>query len=266
MSQCQYEALLPEYCSGDLTSPKKDEVARHVETCDACKKLVQELSEVQSVLAERQRPAVSEDLMSEYKRTVEKTVSSKFNAVRRVNRAVQYSRHLLVGKKPWMRFAQVAFLLLVGLLLGKIIYDTQSHEDQVAFTPKVRQLPFSAADLRLVSDFLEESEMILLEIANHDLSEMTQQPDLFLDAKTAQKLLMQTFIIHEHALRMQIKGLSELLTQMELILYDLANSEVSDDRNELLKELRHIISAKRLLDVNRELRSQIAGLQQNRDI
>jgi len=100
--------------------------------------------------------------------------------------------------------------------------------------------------------------MILLEIVNRDLSKMSEYPDDFLlEASTAQRLLMRTFILHQYALHLQIEGLPELLTQIELILYELANTDALEHRDQLLWELKDLVASHRLLARSRELRGRI---------
>lgn len=251
MNSCQYENLLPDYCSGDLSRAEQASVKNHLDTCDSCRKLVEELTEVQALLAQRSRPKPTAELLKEYR----SMLSAQFKpAAPNKRNAVETLRHLISGKTISWRVVQVACLLLVGLLLGRLIYNPSKSE-----RVSIEQRPVQhSEELRFISDFLVESEMLLLEIVNRDLAKLDQYPDDFvLDSNTAQQLLMQTFVLHQHALQLQINGLPELLTQMELILYELANTETREDRTQLTQELKKVITSNRLLDVSRELRGRI---------
>ena len=96
---------------------------------------------------------------------------------------------------------------------------------------------------------------------NVDIKTMPiEEEDFYLDKETSQKLLMKTFVVHETALKLNEPQIVQFLSQMELILYEMANLDETDQN--VLSGIKPIIKEAGLIEKSKQLQKII----QNSDI
>ncbi len=74
----------------------------------------------------------------------------------------------------------------------------------------------------------------------------------------AQKLLIQTFVVHEISLRYNKTKLVKFLTNFELVLYELSNLS-SEDLIDSLTAIKQIVEQGQLLQAANELQTEADG-------
>ena len=124
-----------------------------------------------------------------------------------------------------IQLGSAAALILVGLFLGKIIY-----EKDVTSQPEIRVTTLSPALQERTTQYLEQTNLLLLGIANFD-AENEDPYVLDLNAKKhrSQDLVQQAAVLKGDLERARAKRLLNLISDLELILMQLANLDTDDD-------------------------------------
>ncbi len=129
------------------------------------------------------------------------------------------------------RLAEAFVLILIGIFIGKMtIWKANPVAEPQVFNNITHQ---SSIEDILLTNYLQETEMILLDVANLDPVE--DQTIIFnLIQSTKYKYLLQkTFLLRDQAKELENYQLSELLNEIELILLELYNL----DKNAQVKTL-----------------------------
>ncbi len=251
MSECEFAQLLSEYLNHELNKSKHEEVAEHYRHCHSCAERLKELKTVHRILAQHNRPAPPKALLKDYQNYLR--LSFKANPRNFILRPVFGFRNLFVSRPLTLRIVPAAVILIIAMILGKVVFDSFSVNTKSVVEANRENI--SEGDLRLVQNFLLTSEMWLLEIVNSKKNQMVENGELILRKKVAQKLLMQTFVIHQMALQLKDERTLNFLTHLEMLLFEVENSD-EEQMSNLLSDLTPIIKEKKLLNKNRELRSK----------
>ncbi len=246
MSECQYQKYYCEYIKGDLPSGIDIAFHRHLQKCQICAQEIERFYQIHRVLQLRRRTKPDRGLITDYHKYLKEMVSSD----REAGFITGMIRQLIFTHSRWLRLAEVFSLLCIGVLIGWIFFynnepPVSRGRPQTGYYSK----PISKQDMEYLSYYFLASEMMLLEMVNGDMVE----DEFFLEKETAQKLLIKTFIVHEVALKLNDPKILRFLTRMELILYELSNTE-QDQLAETISSVRFIIDEAQLLVEVRELR------------
>jgi len=254
MQKCDFEKYLIEYINGDLTKSKYSELTEHLTHCSICSDQLDNFEPFHVMLLKRQRPNPPERIQKRY----QNYLAVNFKSGARIRVISDYFWNLIFGSESRLiRLAQVVALIFIGVILGRIFfYPSANSKHKMESTNFERNL--SEGDLKLITTFLLESEMLLLEITNGEPNELSQNFEFSLDRELAKKLLMKTFLIHEKALQIQSQQVLNFLSQLELILYEIANSDEEEGID--LLEIKQFIHQQKLLEVTRRIKSSFENL------
>ncbi len=251
MTACKYQKYYSEYIRDDLAPELDIEFYRHLQSCKICELEIEKFYPIHRQLQERQRTKPDPELISIY----HQNLRNLFTPVRRSMSFTEMMHELIFTHSRWLRLAEIAALLIIGVLLGRILFDNgESPVPPVKTDIDYYGRPISKQDMEYLNYYFLASEMVLLEMVNGDVDE----DDFFLEKETAQKLLIKTFMVHEVALKLNDPKILRFLTRMELILYELSNAE-QDQLAETLSSIKFIIDEAKLLSEVRELKQLIAS-------
>ncbi len=249
MNTCDYQKYYSEYISGELPPDLDLEFYRHLMHCQVCEQEIERFYQVYRQLRSRRRPAPDAGLIKGYHRHLRSSFKASFSRMS----PREFIHELIFTHSRAVRFAEVFLVLLAGILIGWFFfYDTGPSQMSVTATPEYHGKPISKQDIEYLNYYFLASEIVLLEMMNGELEE----DDFVLEKETAQKLLIKTFRVHEVALRMKDPKILRFLTRMELILYELSNTD-QDQLAETLASVRYIIDEAQLLGEVRELKQLI---------
>lgn len=265
MKPCEYEKFLADYVAGELSSLKNAEIKEHLLTCKVCAFKLQKFQQLHQVLIQRQRTKFPDKILREYQRNL-KTLfkpKSRWEAIK--DRFWEYWDSVFGIQPLWLRFAEAGALLLIGFFFGWLVFSTAPKTQNIPVKAEIITLPTSQADLELMSNFLFESEILLLQIVNSNSNGEGELADFSLTKEISQKLLMQTFFIHEKALQLQDDRILSFLTQMELLLLEISNLS-DEDIFEVFKEIKQIIKDLNLLTATKNLQEILENLKSGQSV
>ncbi len=243
-SGCDFEKLFESYFKGDLSPAEELYLQKHLLTCPECSKKIDDFYSVHLRLSSFERPAISTELLNDYHKQVDlsfgkETMNQKIGLL--INRFIS-------RPPPIIRMAQLAMLLVTGIIVGWFIFSPSEPEIIMQIgTPYQTTLPATKENINSVYYYLQASEIVLLEIQN---------AESFIDRELAQSLLIKTFRVHEIALQLNNVQILKFLTHMELLLYEASNLR-DDEENEVLETIRMVIRETDLIVKARNLQSTL---------
>ncbi len=246
MKKCNFQNNLIEYIEGSMDSKTKDEIKKHLPECPACSQQLAGLQKVHQLLQNRQRPEPPLELLYHYQTYLGKLfpVKTRFTILREwISETWQYVRDL---NPVGLRMATAVVLVLVGIFIGRLIFYNPATEILNNQQSNLVVIKLQPEDLKLVSDYFVQSEILLLTIKNTSEQGDVLTSELMLDKNLAQDLLNKTLLIQEKAALLNNESLSVFLNQIEFLLLEISNT---DDREiiDVFKQIRQVMNAARLL-------------------
>jgi hypothetical protein len=257
MSSCEFEIYFDEYIRGELNPQMDINFQKHLESCNNCQENLDEYYPVHHILNSRQRPKIEPEIQESYHKNLK--TGLLINAP--VQKISSFIDNLIYTRSPWIRFAEVAVVLVVGIFIGTMLLSEPEKSRSIPILePEQFAQPVSRVDIEFMSYYFGASEIILLELMNSD----SDAAWIFMDKEVGQKLLMKTFLVHEIALRLNEHEILRFLGLMEVILYDLSNM-TPKEIDETLKFVRSLIEEKKLLQTIQDLQKRLknSGSPQN---
>ena len=257
MSSCEFEIYFDEYIRGELNPQMDIKFQSHLESCNTCQEKLDEYYPVHHIINSRQRPKIEPEIQESYHKNLK--TGLLINAP--VQKISSFIDNLVYTRSPWIRFAEVAVVLVVGIFIGTMLLsDPEKSRSIPILEPEQFAQPVSRVDIEFMSYYFGASEIILLELMNSD----SDAAEIFMDKEVGQKLLMKTFLVHEIALRLNEPEILRFLGLMEVILYDLSNM-TPKEIDETLKFVRSLIEEKKLLQTIQDLQKRLknSGSPQN---
>lgn len=221
MTNCDRKYDAVDYFFNEMTDEQRKKFEKHVNECEQCRKQLDELVSVSKQVEKYQRPKPDENLLRQYQRDLENEYFRE-NGFR--FQLEKLKRKFITRPSLGIRLAEAFAILLIGIFIGKMtLWKSEQmpddfHSENVAITS-------TAAEALLLNNYLQEAEMILLDVANLD---PVADHSLILDLKKIaeyRRLLQKTLLCREHAQQINNEKLGDLINQIELILIELCNIE-----------------------------------------
>jgi hypothetical protein len=237
-SICDFEIYFEGYFHGELSPAEELALQKHLLTCPSCPKKIDEFHSIDLALKMYKRPLPPAAISEVYQRQVSlsyghEPLSQKFQLLIYI---------LTSSRSTTFRIAQLLMLLTTGLIAGWILFS--NPEPQVIMqtgNPLQILRPVTREEIDYIYYYLLASEMILLNIENN-----VEQEEIYLDRELAQKLLIKTFRVHEIALQLNNLQLLNFVSQMQLLLHQIANVN-SSEIAEYIDTIRVVIRETKLL-------------------
>lgn len=247
MEKCRFEKYLVEYLNEDLPASLQAEIKQHLNHCEICSIHLHDIETIHSMLLERKRPEPLSDLVDQYDQELNEIFESK-SRFENIRRLFSNLWNFLNNIPPLgIRLSGAVAILIIGIFIGKMVFKSNQKSEIVIIEPTMVNLIENQSDLKLMNSYFSDSEVLLLEILNSDYAEQLADKSFFLSKEIAQKLLMRTFLIHEIGLKLNNKPMLNFLSNLEFLLYDLANS--NDDEIVLkIDEIQELIKDTNLLE------------------
>lgn len=249
MISCKREYETIEYFFDEMPAEKKLDFEIHIKKCEHCRAQLDNLQLADTVVKSYQRPQPEGQILRQYRQALNETFG----------RGKHFSIHLDKLKEKFItrptigiRFAEAFAILIIGIFIGKMTFwKTENIQNNVnyesaAVTP-------TAVEALLLKNYLQEAEMILLDVANLD---PVDDHSVILELKKIaeyRRLLQKTLICKEHAEQLNDEKMGDLLNQIEVILLELCNIEqVSLDETfmDLKQQLRDTNLLRTIKNVN----------------
>ncbi len=241
MRQCDQEYLAVDYFFKELDSESRAKYRRHLAGCSMCQEHVRSLAATDRLVRQHRRPVPESALLRQYQLALAQRFASTVPARRWLDRVLDaWLRRPSIA----IRLAEAVLLVLLGFLFG--ISRNWLPDRQPA--PMVAQDTHDlfAIESPLLKNYLQQTEMILLDVKNLDPVEDQQLILNLIQSAQYRYLLQKTLLLREQAQEVENVQLAELLNRIELILLELENVGMSGDV-EILSLIQQQLRDTRLL-------------------
>lgn len=248
--KCTFEKYIPDYLQLELSGKMLDDFETHLADCNICQEELEGLSTLHQVLSSRIRPGHQKTLLKTYRKELMDLFAKETSTASWKSAFFDVLDRLFVSRPSMIRFAQAAVLIIVGVFVGRFVYDTQ--ETPSAILPTFLQPAFSSAlDQEFLQKYFVETEILLLGIENNQANEI-EIDDVKINQEIAKRLLFQTFQIQQSTSQVTDESVLNYLTSLELLLLEISNAE----NNEIIQafnDVRNIVKETDLLQSSRNI-------------
>ncbi|HEY7159778.1 MAG TPA: zf-HC2 domain-containing protein [Acidobacteriota bacterium] len=229
MSDChKFEDQFVDALYGELDPSNQQSMNEHLKQCSRCKELFASMQNTLQIMDGREHPELPEEYWNQYDQSLQKRISDS---------KTQNVRWHSFGKIPgWALKAAAAFILVgIGVLIGRY-YMTPTTE-----LPIASSRPTTSTTVQRVSSmdpetkrFLERSQVLLIGVVNLEPDAEGNYPaELSAQKKVSRDLIQEASVIKKKLKGPDKRRLNELVSDLELILLQIANLEAANDQPEI---------------------------------
>lgn len=248
-----FEEKLIRYLHGEMGKSEIAAFEKELTEPGRSSQVLDDFSTLDIALQQRSRPEPPEAILDQYHAGLKRRFApeSRWDSFKRFLTAL--SDTLIRNRSPWFRFAEVAAVLLVGILVGRGFFfsappiDSLPNEARVYPDQNIVDFtqPVSRSDREKMDRYFLESEILLLQIVNGN-SQDAESMELDFSKEIAEKLLLKTPLIQEKAVQMNNLYALRFSSRMEILLHEVANL-APEELQEALPLMQQIISDTNLL-------------------
>jgi len=214
----QFESALVDALYHDLDSGQQEVFDAHRAGCPDCAATYQKMSMTLDVMSRREQQDPGEQFWSGYYQRLEKKVEPPVQKVRTV--------------QPWMfRIAAAIVLLLTGFLIGRSYFGQREPGRDLGKITPAQRVPVQTAGYR-AQQFLDRSQVLLLGFVNLD-PEASAPSSISRRKQLSNDLIRQAGLLKGELKDSQHRRLRELVSELEIILLQIANLEEENDLKEI---------------------------------
>lgn len=263
MKACQFENLLPDFLNNDLSRQKKQEIQTHLTKCKTCPAKLQEIEKVLNILDQRERPEPPLDILMAYSGELNRIFRPPSKWLWLKEYCVSVGKFLFHSPSPALRLAKTGVLLMTGIMIGWFLFYPLNVTQNIQPVNEYSAFPVSPGELKLIHNFLIESEILLLNIANSNSLEISDSTDMVFNQEIAQRLLKQSSLIQSKSSHLQNDLLLLYMNRLELIFLEIANTP-EEEIIETFQEIKEIIQESNLLFENKASQEIVSNITQSR--
>jgi len=220
MSSCDQKYLIVGYFFNEMTPHQQQQFEHHLAGCDKCQQYLNVLATTSSAIKKHKREQPDKELLNNY----HFQLKNKFLGEERILLKIEkHFQAFLTKPSISLRIAEAVVLLLIGFFIGKMGFKGSDSlkqsiiPDGLTFQSPVEQL--------LLNNYLQETEIVLLDVANLDPVEDSKIIFNLIQSAKYKHLLQKTILLRDQAKELENYQLTGLLNQIELILLELYNVE-----------------------------------------
>ena len=239
MKTCNKQYLVVDYFFDELNQQQKHEFEKHLTECEICKNYADVFSATAPLIKKQQRILPEKELMNQYYRELK----TKYYSPKKLSAIIkEFFESLIITPSLPVRIAEAAVLILIGIFIGKAMFWKSQPVQQFVNGNKYGT---SYVSNLIINNYLQETEMILLDVANVNPDD---EQILLSLSQLAQygNLLQKTTFCRTQAEETENEKLINLIDDIELILLELCNVE-KKTLQEKVFEIRKQINESNLL-------------------
>lgn len=226
MNTCeQMQDLFIEALYNDLDAERSKTLEAHFSSCPDCAAEYSTMRSTLKIMDSRARP----DMNDAYWQSFDARLQERMTSARQPKPAIPFTRRVPV----WAWQAAAAIILVVlGVLIGRTYLKEESP--QIAH-PTEQRLPIQRVNANPeVQRFLEKSEVLIIGVVNTDASnEEGYSTGLAHQKKVSQDLIREASVIKTKLNDPRQRRLRELVSDLEVVLLQIANLEAEQDQPEI---------------------------------
>lgn len=222
MSICNHKYAIVDYFFNELSQNERRQLEHHLAGCPACQEHLEALAETSRLLKKYRREQPEQKLLRNYQRQLKTEFSKGERFSLQIGKIFEkFIRRPSIA----IRLAEAVIFVLIGIFIGKtLIWQPVSiveSDELISLNsqPSLEQL--------ILKNYLRETEMIFLDVANLDPVEDRELIFNLVQSAKYKYLLQKTLLLRSQAKELEDHQLSDVLSQIELILLELNNMEKS---------------------------------------
>ncbi len=230
MSDCErYQNMFVDALYEELSAEDRPILEKHLKECDSCRNEYDEMATTMDTMFQRIRPEPDSEFFDGYWDRLAKRMDKE-----RVVRTTgdRWRRSVFSGRRgvfPRWAYQAVASVLLVvvGIFLGRMVFTPPRAVDQPA--TMVKAVTESGPQINVSQrafEYIQRSKLIVLAISNFDSE--NQDPyalDLPYQQQVSRELVQEASWLKEELTGRHQRRLQELVSDLEVILLQIANLE-----------------------------------------
>ena len=242
MKTCDKHYLVVDYFFDELSDKQGNEFETHLPGCENCRNHLNAFIETVPMIKQQKRILPEKELINKYYSNLKTTYykPKKFS-----DRIKNLFDSLIFKPTLPIRLAEAAVLILIGVFIGReIIWKSQPAAIQ-QFANGATNINSYINEL-ILTNFLQETEMIFLDVANINSNDDDQAILNISQLAQYGNLLEKTSLCRGRAEATEDEKLINLIDDIELILLELCNLE-KKLLQEKMSEIREQIHESNLL-------------------
>lgn len=240
MNHYKRQDLIIDYYFDELTTAEKEQFENHLFGCRECAQHLEMLSETAPLIKKHRRFLPEKNLLLNY----HQNLKQQFIKSEKISVKIRRLFHnLFIQPSIPLRLAEATALIIFGIIIGRLTFFKPS------VTPDLspgQNYEFVQASQGLLNNYLQETEMILLDVTNLNPLE---DENILINLKqiaTYRSLLQKTLFCRERASELKDEELIKLINEIEPILLDLCNME-KETLSETVAEIKEQMKSSHLL-------------------
>jgi hypothetical protein len=214
----------------ELDSESRSKFEKHLSECRACSAEFKRMQATLRIMDRRERPDPGQAYWEGYWNRL--NASMERPQPRGMRRWL--TRRVLGGSRPavtWAyRAAAAVVLVALGAFVGRTFLPTRVVERQGPTAPERQMVVQPASTGQRAMQYLESSQVLLLALVNYDPeNEGVYAADLSAQRRLSRRLVGEAAGLKEELGDPRHRRLRELVSDLELILMQIANLEGDDD-------------------------------------
>jgi hypothetical protein len=234
MSDCKkYQDMLVDALYGELSLGDKPVFEKHLEECVSCQQEYEEISATMDTMSQRIRPEPGAKFFDSYWARLANRMDKEHVVRPTEDRWWKSLFSRTTGLTPRWAYQAMASILLViiGIFLGRMFFAPMQRTDQPATMAQAVSQPDSQINVsQRAFDYIQRSKLIVLAISNFD--SQNQDPyalDLPYQQQVSRELVQEASWLKEELSGRRFRRLQELVSDLEVILLQIANLEEESD-------------------------------------
>ncbi len=236
MSDCKKcQDLFCEAFYEELNAEQKKFLETHVSVCKGCESDYDEMASTLKIMEKRARPEPERAYWNGYwdrlarKMEKERTLTPKTESWWRT-----FIRAFTLAPKWTLQTAAAVVLIVLGIYVGKMIFSPSRPEfqqaQQLSTATSQAQVEQSAEFINRAQTYIERSKLILLALINFD----PEKEDPYVlnlphQQKLSRELVSEASFLKQRIADSDQRHLQDLITDLEVILLQIANLESEND-------------------------------------
>lgn len=233
MSDCKKcQELFAEAFYEELNAEQKNFFKNHLLVCSKCQSEFEEMTSALKIMNKRVRPEPGQVFWDGFENRLVKRMEEKETLKTKSESWWRNFVQTLSYTPKWAYQATAALLLIIiGIFIGRMMFSPSLSELQQARQPTTLSQPELQANLiHRAQNYIERSKLILLAMINFDPE--TEDPfalNLPYQQQVSKELVQQASLLKEELARSDQRRLQNLISDLEVILLQIANLESEYD-------------------------------------
>lgn len=216
---CQNQ--LSDYADQSLSPDKTQAIDEHLRSCETCAALLHEMQIVVQNAGDLERRQPPEHLWTSIAAELDAPRNGVFK--KRFFEIIESVKGALTSPGFAVKGAAAFALLLLGVFIGRTFFPSSDSETQFAE---------NSADFELLNQraqqYLEKSKLVLTSVA-HTEFETDEPVEIDLEKRISAQLLQESAYLQEHLPQRKNERLRRLMTQLDMILSEIAELQDQED-------------------------------------